>query len=179
MSVEGPRPYRTHGSGRRVDASDFKAIGKNVIIEDGVLVFHPENISLGDNVYIGHNTILKGYHKNEMTIGNNTWIGQTCYFHSAGGIEIGESVGVGPAVKILTSTHKNGPLGRPIIENELEFGKVTIEDGCDIGMGAIILPGIRIKKGVIVGAGAVVTKDVEENTIIVGNPARKLKVRKG
>src|SRR5688572_18835444 len=95
----------SHGTGK-FNSGDFKAIGENVIFEKGVLVFHPETIELGNNIYIGHNTILKGYYKNLLIIGNNTWIGQGSYFHSAGGIKIGNNVGIGPSVKILTSYHK-------------------------------------------------------------------------
>lgn len=75
--------YKSHGNGFFKE-DDFKKIGKNVIFEDNVLVFHPENIEIGNNVYIGHNTILKGYYRNAMIIGDDTWIGQFCFFHSAG-----------------------------------------------------------------------------------------------
>jgi acetyltransferase-like isoleucine patch superfamily enzyme len=158
--------------------SDFKKIGKDVVFEDGVRVFHPENITIGDGAYIGHDTVLEAYHKNEMIIGGGTWIGHGCFFHSAGGIRIGKAVGIGPGVKILTSVHKEGPLSKPIIHNRLDFGGVVIEDGSDIGMGAIILPGITIGKGAQVGAGAVVTKDIDPFTVVAGNPARVLRKRK-
>jgi acetyltransferase-like isoleucine patch superfamily enzyme len=143
-----------------------------------VRVFHPENITIGDGAYIGHDTVLEAYHKNEMIIGGGTWIGHGCFFHSAGGIKIGKAVGIGPGVKILTSVHKEGPLSKPIIHNRLDFGGVVIEDGSDIGIGAVILPGITIGKGAQVGAGAVVTKDVEPFTVVAGNPARVLRKRK-
>lgn len=176
LSQDGARDYQSHGPGR-YERSEFKSIGRNVIIEDGVLIFHPQSISLGDNVYVGHYTILKGYHKNEMTIGDNTWIGQDCFLHSAGGIHIGKSVGIGPGVKILTSVHAERPLSNPVIHNQLEFAEVVIGDGCDVGMGAIILPGVHIGQGAIIGAGSVVTKDVEERTIVAGNPAKVLRKR--
>jgi len=177
VNLEGSKDYHSHGSGA-FELTDFRSIGRNVNIERGVLVFNPGNIALGNNVYIGHNTILKGYHKNEMVIGNDTWIGQICYFHSAGGIEIGRAVGIGPGVKILTSVHGDGPIDRPIIFNELDLRKVVIEDGCDIGIGAIILPGVRIGEGAIVGAGAIVNRDVEAYSVVVGNPAKLIRKRR-
>lgn len=176
MDFKDCRKYRSHGSGS-FSIKDFKRFGKGVIIENGVMVFNPETISIGDNVYVGHNTILKGYHKNEMTIGDDTWIGQMCFLHSAGGIEIGRAVGIGPCVKVLTSVHKEGDPTKPVLVNQLEFGKVRVGDGCDIGMGALILPGIDIGEGAIVGAGAVVTKDVEPYAVVVGNPAKHLRDR--
>jgi acetyltransferase-like isoleucine patch superfamily enzyme len=168
--------YRSHGDGK-FKMEDFKRIGANVIFEKGVFVFHPENIEIGNNVYIGHNTILEGYHKNKMSIGDHTWIGQGCFFHSAGGIKIGKAVGVGPGVKILTSVHKEDDLSKPIIFNDLEFGEVIIEDGCDVGMGSIILPRVKIGEGSIIGAGSVVTKNIPPYSVVAGNPAKSLRKR--
>ena len=163
---------KTHGTGK-FRKKDFLKLGKNVIFEKGVLVFHPENIKIGDNIYIGHNTILKGYYKNKMVIDNHTWIGQGCFFHSAGGIKIGKAVGIGPMVKILTSQHiKSNNLEIPVLFTELEFKKVIIEDGCDIGIGSIVLPGVVIGKGAIIGAGSVVNKNVPEYEIWAGVPAK-------
>lgn len=177
MDFSKCKRYKSHGKGN-VLTKEFKAIGENVVFENGVLVFHPENIEIGNNVYIGHNTILKGYHKNRMIIGDHTWIGQGCFLHSAGGIKIGRAVGIGPAVKIITSAHKEGNLSKPVLCNELEFGEVVIEDGCDIGVGAIILPEVRIGEGSIIGAGAVVTKDIPSYSIAAGVPAKVLRKRK-
>lgn len=166
----------SHGSGK-VKLDQFGKVGSHVIIESSVLVFHPESISLGNNVYVGHLTILHGYYKNRMVIGDGTWVGQMCYFHSGGGIEIGKNVGIGPQVKILTSSHDLENTGKPIIQNELIFGKVIIEDDCDIGTGAIILPGVTIGSGAQVGAGAVVTKNVKPYSIVGGVPAKLIRSR--
>jgi acetyltransferase-like isoleucine patch superfamily enzyme len=177
MKVSDIPQYKSHGNGH-FNFSDLKKIGENVIFEDNVLVFHPESIEIGNNVYIGHNSILKGYHKNFLKIGDNTWIGQMCYIHSAGGIKIGQSVGIGPCVKILTSVHKENNFIDPIISNDLKFDEVVIYDDCDIGIGSIILPGITIGKGSIVGAGSVVTKDIPEYSVYAGNPAKLLRTRR-
>lgn len=165
-----PKNYKSHGTGAGT-VSDFKASGENIILEEGVLIFHPENISMGDNIYVGHQTILKGYYKNEMKIGSNTWIGQQCFFHAAGGIDIGESVGIGPGVKILTSTHQKATGDRPIIEEPISFRPVVIGSGSDIGVGAIILPGVTIGENCQIGAGAVVTKSIPNGCTAAGVPA--------
>lgn len=178
MIIGEYKRYASHGPGtfRR---EDFKGLGENVIIEEQVLVFHPENITLGSNVYVGHSTILKGYFKNEMRIGDHTWIGQGSFLHSGGGILIGKAVGIGPMVKILTSFHKEGSPDQPVMANEIEFAPVVIEDGCDIGTGSIILPGVHIGEGVIVGAGSVVTRDIPPFSVVSGSPARVTRKRKG
>ena len=176
VKIKNPKQHKTHGDGQ-FSLKNFKKIGENVIFESGVLVFHPENISIGSNVYIGHNTILKGYYKNEMIIGAHTWIGQACFLHSGGGIEIGRAVGIGPGVTIISSMHIPEMASKPVMHSDLDYKKVVLEDGCDIGVGSIILPGVRIGEGSIVGAGSVVTKNVEPFMVVAGTPAKFFRTR--
>jgi acetyltransferase-like isoleucine patch superfamily enzyme len=170
-----PRP-RSHGSGC-FSVDDFRQIGDGVVIEEGVLVFHPENIVLGPNVYVGHQTILKGYYKNTLEIGANSWIGQQCFLHSAGGLYVGRNVGIGPGVRIITSRHEEEGRMKPILRSRLSFSPVTIGDDCDLGTGTIILPGVTLGKGVQTGAGAVVAADVPDYAVAVGVPARVIRIR--
>ena len=80
---------------------------------------------------------------------------------------------------ILTSAHElpAQPDGspEPILHRPIGFAKVTLEDGCDIGVGAILLPGVTIGRNAQVGAGAVVTHSVAARTIVAGNPARVIR----
>lgn len=177
MKLNHGKMKSSHSNGRDF-INKIKELGSNVVIEDGVRIFHPENIIIEDNVYIGHNTLLKGYHNGTMIIRRDTWIGQNCFFHSAGGLEIGRAVGIGTSVKILSSSHINDDLDQPVLFNPLEFNRVIIEDGADIGVGAILLPGTTIGEGAIIGAGSVVTKNVEPYAIAVGNPAKVINSRK-
>lgn len=176
MKTDRDRLYASEGSGQYT-LTDFQSVGENVVLESGVLAFHPENIILGSHIYIGHNTILKGYYKSEMKIDDHTWIGQGCYFHSAGGIKIGKAVGIGPMVKIITSFHESNDPSLPVLYHPLVFREVRIADGCDIGIGAIIMPGIEIGEGAIIGAGAVVTKSIPPYCIAAGSPAKIIKKR--
>ena len=167
---------RTHGSGE-FRPEQLATLGPDCVFETGVLVFHPENVALGANVYVGHYTILKGYYKNRLEIGDETWIGQQCFLHAAGGLTIGKSVGIGPGVKIITSQHGEVPRDVPIFSAPLSFRPVVIEDGADLGVGCIVLPGITIGRGAQVGAGAVVTRDVPPFAIVAGSPARLIRER--
>lgn len=169
-------PRSSHGSGQ-FDLAQFEKLGQGVVFEPGVLVFHPENIEIGNDVYIGHYTILKGYYRNKMVIGSGTWIGQQCFFHSAGGLTIGRNVGIGPAVKVITSFHAEEDPYVPILHRPVKFAPVVIEDDCDIGVGVVILPGVTIGHGTQVGAGAVVTRSVEPNAVLAGVPARVLRIQ--
>jgi acetyltransferase-like isoleucine patch superfamily enzyme len=171
------RPAQSHGTGA-FELTDFVHLGQGVVFEAGVLVFHPETIEIGDGVYVGHQTILKGYHRNRMVIGAGTWIGQQCFFHSAGGLTIGQDVGVGPGVKIVTSTHRLDVLDQPILHAPIDLAPVAIEDGGDIGVGAILLPGVTIGQGAQIGAGAVVTSNIPAWAIAAGVPARVIGSRR-
>jgi len=167
---------RSYGDGR-FKREDFASIGENVIIENGAVVLEAKHINIGSNVYIGHYAVLRGYDRNEMVIGDDTWIGQFCYINSAGGVEIGSRVGIGPGVKIMSSRHGEEGRDVPILLCDLEFARVVVEDDCDIGMGAIILPGVTVGRGSQVGAGAVVTEDVQPYAVVAGVPARQLRER--
>src|SRR6516165_9571154 len=163
--------FRSRGTGA-IDPTKFRVLGENVVFESGALAFHPENISIGSNVYVGHYAILSGYYKNEMQIGSNVWIGQQCFLHSAGGLVIGDGAGIGPGVSIMTSSHRELPRSFPIYAAEVEFAPVFLDAGCDIGIRATILPGVRIGRGAQIGAGAVVTQNIPEYAVAVGIPAR-------
>jgi acetyltransferase-like isoleucine patch superfamily enzyme len=167
---------RTHGSGA-FQPDQLAALGPDCVFEAGVLIFHPENVHLGTNVYLGHYAILKGYYKNRLEIGAESWIGQQCVLHAAGGLRIGRRVGIGPGVKILTSSHGEAGRGVPIFEAPLELAPVVIEDGADVGVGAIVLPGVTIGAGAQIGAGAVVTRDVPAYAVAAGSPAKVLRER--
>lgn len=88
-------------------------------------------------------------------------------------IVIGDDVQMGPNVQLLTPTH---PTDAELRRAKWEAAEpITIEDNVWIGGGAIILPGVIIGENAVVGAGAIVTKDVPPNTVAVGNPARVIR----
>ncbi len=168
--------WESRGDGK-FNESQFAAIGENVIFEDGTRVFHPESIELGSNIYVGHNTILQAYYKNRMTIGDNAFIGPNCFFHSGGGITIGNNVGIAANTAILTSVHEETDLDTPISFNPIVFSEVVIEDNVHIGIGTTILPGVRIGEGAQIGAGAVVTRNIPKFAVAVGVPAKVIRIR--
>lgn len=96
------------------------------------------------------------------------------YLGGANGIFIHKSCLIANSVKIISGNHNFKSYEAP----SLKENPIRIEEGCWIGAGAIILPGVHLKKSTIVGAGSVVTKSFSENNItIAGNPAKKIKVR--
>jgi maltose O-acetyltransferase len=112
-----------------------------------------------------------------IRIGSHSGIGVNCEIH--GPLLIGNDVMMGPEVIIITRNHEFSDLTTPMrLQGHLEDRQVTIGDDVWIGTRVIILPGVTVGRGAIIGAGAVVTKDVPEYAIVAGNPARIIGNRK-
>ena len=107
-----------------------------------------------------------------LTVGQGSFIGRAeLSVHAP--MSIGCNVGINDGARILTASHDvSDPHWRTVA------AAVTISDHAWIAVDAIILPGVRIGRGAVVGAGAVVAKDVPDGAIVVGNPARLLKKRR-
>lgn len=129
----------------------------------------------GDNVLIGEGCFI--LHPEKMEVGSNVSIQPICYIDSIGGLSIGNDVSIAHGVTIMTSNHNYLNLSVPIREQGVVMRKVTICENVWIGAKATILYGNTVNSGVIVGAGAVVTKDIDNNVIAVGIPAKKIGVR--
>jgi len=176
MPVSTPGPRSSHGTGRWV-ADQFGHWGPGTVVEETALVFRPEHVSLGSGVYVGHQAILKAYSGEALVIGDGSWIGEQVYLNSAGGLTIGRNVGVGVGVRMITSRHGEQGRGTPILHSDLVYAPIDIEDDVDLGIGVTVLPGVRIGRGAQVGAGAVVTRDLDAYVVAAGVPARVLRVR--
>ena len=176
MNFSNINGYQTRGDGR--DFSEkLGEMGANIVIEDGVRIFHPENVRLGPNGFIGHSSIIDGYYKGHVTVGEGSWVGPFCFLHGAGGLDIGRAVGIGPRVTILTSEHSLSDRDIPVLHADIVFEGVSVKDGVDLGAAAVILPGVSIGEGAVVGAGAVVVHDVPAYAVVAGNPARVIRQR--
>jgi len=114
-----------------------------------------------------------------IEIGDNSGIGINASLNTSGGIIIGNNVMMGPDVVISTQDHRHDDATNPMIDQGYVKAPIIIEDDVWIGTRAIILSGVRIGKSAIVGAGAVVTKDVPPFSVVGGNPAKVLKTRDG
>jgi acetyltransferase-like isoleucine patch superfamily enzyme len=175
LNASRSRLYRSEGPGTP-DPSKLGACGDNVIIEEGVRIFHPETVFLGNNIYVGHDTILKGYYKSRIVLGDHVWIGQGCFLHGAGGLTIGSCVGIGPHVKMHGAYHVDEGTEYPLLFQPLGFEPIVVEDDVNIGIGAMIMHGVTLRQGTRVGANAVVTHSFAAYSIIAGVPARLLRI---
>ena len=100
-------------------------------------------------------------------IGVGTRINRDCTLDTRGGLRIGDHVSISPEVVMLTADH-----GRDLPGFPLQHRSVVVEDYAWIGMRAMILPGVRVGRGAVVAAGAIVTRDVEPLAAVAGVPAR-------
>lgn len=119
-------------------------------------------------------TIFIPFHTNfgkHIWIGKNVFINHACSFLDLGGITIEDNVLIGPRVNLVTENHPVDPTQR----KSLVLGAILIKKNAWIGTGATILPGVTIGENSIVAAGAVVTKDVPDNCIVGGVPAKFIK----
>jgi acetyltransferase-like isoleucine patch superfamily enzyme len=155
-----------------------RKFGNGVRIGNGVDFIHLENFEIGDGVFIGAQAYLQGRYDGIAKIGNYVWIGPQTYF-DARHLIIEDHVGWGPGAKVLGSVHIGVPIEQPIIQTDLKIRPVLVEEWADIGTGSILLPGVTVGRGSIVGAGAVVTRDVPPFAIVSGVPARFQRWRDG
>jgi len=143
---------------RSSDADEIRTILSTITgeaIDESVALFPPFYINYGKH----------------LSIGKNVFINFNCTFLALGGITIEDNVLIAPDVKLLSEGHGLSPSER----QSLIHGKIHIKKNAWIGAGAIILPGVTVGENAIVAAGAVVSKDVPDNTIVGGIPAKTIK----
>lgn len=114
------------------------------------------------------------YSRCRLTIGKDTFIGRDFSCEGNGDVVIGSNCDIAPQVTILTGTHYIGSSDRRAGKG-ITTG-VSIGNGTWIGACSIILPGVHIGNGCVVGAGAVVTKDMPDNTKALGVPAKQFSI---
>lgn len=132
-----------------------KRMGRNVYFLNGVVLASPYGVEIGNDVSINYGTHLSG----------------------AGGLKLGNYVNIGPNCQILTSQHRFDRMDFPMSKQGITTGEVVIEDDVWLGANVVVLPGVRIRRGAIVGANAVVTKEVPAFAIVGGVPAKIIRFR--
>jgi maltose O-acetyltransferase len=126
------------------------------------------NVDISRNVYLGFGRGIR--------LGSNSGVGIGAELH--GPLHVGDYVMISPQVIVHTRNHSARSTSAPITTQGYEDSRpVVIDDDVWIGVRAILLPGITIGRGSIIGAGAVVSKDVPEYSVAVGNPARVVRSR--
>jgi acetyltransferase-like isoleucine patch superfamily enzyme len=179
-AVVGKQPILSARSTAKREPLPPAEIGAGTVVSTGAIVFAGarigaravlgdaacirERVTIGDDVVVGSGSLVE----NDTTIGAMTKIQAEAYITAYSTVE--EHVFIAPCV---VTTNDNF-MGRTERRHELIRGP-TIRRGARIGGGAIVLPGLEIGEEAFVGAGAVVTKNVEPRMLVVGNPARVMR----
>jgi acetyltransferase-like isoleucine patch superfamily enzyme len=169
--------------------------GEDTLVEAGARLQYPQRIRLGNGVRIAslatlrgnseqdtgisigdrstvHESVIIAANRGRVEIGRRSWIGPFCLIYGNGNVTIGDNVLIAAHTSINTVSHHFERCDIPINDQGLYCDPVTIEDDVWLGMNAVILQGVKIGRGAIVGAGAVVTRDVPPWSIVMGVPAR-------
>jgi len=172
------------GRQTRILFPDYLSVGRNVAIGDYVYMtcYGRRGITLGNNVRLREfGWVQVTSHLTNpgegLIVGDNTYIGPHCLLGAGGLITIGRDVALGAYVQLLAENHNFADPALAINEQGVTRRGITIEDGCWLGNSVIVLDGVRIGARSVIGAGAVVTRDVPPDSVAVGNPARVVKTR--
>ncbi len=166
--------------------SQLESVGRNVLFLGTHITIIGGKRHLGNGISIGNNCTIYDLcqlvsddcdERCGIKIGDNCHFNFNCYLCGTGGLAIGDNCIFGPGAKVIPTNHRFEDVDRMIIEQGHEDGPVSIGADVWVGAGAIILPNVRIGKGAVISAGAVVTKEVEENAVVAGVPARFVRTR--
>ncbi len=181
----------------------FQKVGRGVVFGRNITPRHPHKISLGRNCFIDDYAVLdaKGEKNQGLRLGENVYIGRnTILSCKEGSIWIDDYCNISANCSLLSETeirlgkycflaghcylvaggnHSFDDTSRPIMfQPSVSKGGIFISDDVWLGAGVIVLDGVTIGQGSVVGAGAVVTEDLPEFSVAVGSPARKIKDRR-
>jgi acetyltransferase-like isoleucine patch superfamily enzyme len=147
-------------------------VGRKCLIGARLAVPYARGLTIGNRVEVEHDVFLKLVAREaSLKIGDHTFVGRGCEIDVAGTITIGAHTLLAPGVFITDHAH-NQSAAKRFDEQGNRIAPVVIGDDAWLGVRSVILAGVTIGNGAIVGAGAVVTKDVEPYAIVAGVPAR-------
>ncbi|NJN43960.1 MAG: acyltransferase [Anaerolineae bacterium] len=168
-------------NGVRLRFADNIQLGHGVYLDQGAYLHaSPNGIELGSGTIVMHGAVLHVYNFRDMPhsgikIGQNSLVGEYSVIRGQGGVDIGNRVYTSPFTQIIGSRSCFNDPNKPFVDQGITAQGIHIEDDVWIGASAIITDGVRIGKGAVVAAGAVVTKDVPPYTVVGGVPAKVIR----
>jgi acetyltransferase-like isoleucine patch superfamily enzyme len=159
-------------AGRRMTLAGMLFLGRGVQLQIGKTA----RVRFGRWTWIGHDTKIR-CHEGEVRIGDKTVLGQECTISAYQHVSIGEECIVADRVMLIDFDHNVTEVERPIRRQGIYKRDVRVGNNVWIGYGAQILRGVSVGDNAIVGASAVVAKDVPANAVVAGVPARVIRMR--
>lgn len=175
MFLKASRGFLFVGRNVSILNKRYISVGRNVKFEKNAEIqgLSSKGIVLGNNVTIGHTTMIRpssyygvGELGEGLIIGDNSSIGPFGYIGCAGFVKIGKNVMLGPRVSLFAENHNFSDTESDIKSQGVNRKGIIIDDDCWLGSGVIVLDGVKIGKGSVIAAGAVVTKDVPEGSLV-------------
>ena len=157
----------------------FKKVSGRFNIDSGVTILGFENIELGNNVTFMKNSYIYAHDDGMLMIGDNFTMSTNSQLGASfGKIEIGNNCAIAPNCVLRASNHTFDNPNIPFREQGHTYGEIIIEDDVWISSNCVITANTKIGKSSVIGAGSVVTKDVEPYSIVGGVPAKLIRKRK-
>lgn len=142
-----------------------------------LIIGEDSNLTLGNGVCVERGGEITAVNGAQVYVGDETYIGNYCNIRSDDRIVIGNKCYIAQFVSIIDGGYEFRSKGIILSRSNCNTSPVIIGNNVWIGVGAIILPGVKIGNGAVIGGGSVVTKDVDAFAVVAGNPARLLKYR--
>lgn len=156
-------------------------LGKGCYLDENVYIHAcPHGVEIGANTYVMHGAILHVYNFRDLPaagirIGRDSLIGEYTVIRGQGGVTIGDRVYTSPMTQLIAVNHVFNDPDQPFIHQGITAQGIVIEDDVWLGANAVVTDGVRVGKGAVVAASAVVTQDVPPHTVVAGVPARVIR----
>lgn len=160
-------------------------LGKGCYLDENVYIHAtPGGVTIGENTLVMHGAILHVYNFRNLPqagiwIGRDSLIGEYTVIRGQGGVKIGDRVYTSPMTQLIAVNHVFEDPERPFVEQGITAQGIVVEDDVWLGANAVITDGVRVGRGAVVAAGAVVTEDVPPHTVVGGVPARVIRTIDG
>ena len=178
MGIEGQAAIER---GVRLRFASHIRLGQGVYLDENVYIHAcPDGVQIGAGTLVMHGAVLHVYNFRDLPhafikIGRDSLVGEYSVIRGQGGVTVGDRVYTSPGTQIIAVNHVFDDPERPFVEQGITAQGIVIEDDVWLGSNCVITDGVRVGKGAVVAAGAVVTKDVPPHTIVAGVPAKVIR----
>jgi acetyltransferase-like isoleucine patch superfamily enzyme len=154
----------------------FASFGPRSVLEPPVRIAGEQSIRIGADVWVGGGSWLQSLSRGRgvaLEVGNGTSIAGNCVLSAAQSVRVGEKVLFARGVYVSDHIHRYDDAATPVLDQGIaRVEPVEICDGAWLGENVVVCPGVRIGRGAVIGANAVVTENVPDHSVAVGAPAR-------